>query len=135
MSDDSAARQAVSYLEDDRGVRLIDLAGLVVAGWNRSNVGALISFTRAISIAHPEFLEMVSGKRFRGAFARSWGDAFPHLPASRALRARLEREKAEYERALATGEMESAELQLLLIREVAADNAAGFAATLGGRDP
>jgi hypothetical protein len=40
-----------------------------------------------------------------------------------------------YEKALADGKAESAELLLLLIREVIADNAAGFAATLGARDP
>jgi hypothetical protein len=135
LNDSSAADLAISYLEDGRGVTLRDLADLILAGWNRSNVGALISFARAISTAHPEFLGMIEGMRFRGLFAKSWVAAFPELPASRAFVGRLEREKAVYEKALADGKAESAELQLLLIAEVIADNATGFAATLGARDP
>jgi hypothetical protein len=135
LNNDSAASLASSYLDNDRGVELPDLADLILASWNCSNVGALISFARAISVAYPEFLETVEGMRFRGAFAKSWASAFPALPASRALVARLEREKAVYGKDLAEGEAVSAELQLLLITEVIADNAAGFAATLGARDP
>jgi hypothetical protein len=135
LDDDSAASLAISYLDDHRGIALADLADLILAGWNRSNVGALISLARAISIPHPEFLEMVNGRRFRGAFAKSWTAAFPELPASRALVARLERERTAYENAFATGKAESVELQLRLINEVMADNAAGFAAALGVRDP
>jgi hypothetical protein len=134
LNDDSVPGLSASYLDDDRGIGLGDLADLVLAGWNRSNVGALVSFARAISTTHPEFLEMVQGRRFRGLFAKSWASAFPELPASRALVARLEREKAVYEKDLADGEAESSELQLLLIREVIADNVAGFATTLGARD-
>jgi hypothetical protein len=135
LNDESAAILAGSYIEDNRGVSLINLAGLVVAGWNRLNVHAIISFARAISARHPEFLEMVRGRRFRGLLAKSWVSSFPELPASRALVARLERENTVYDEALAAGETELTELQLLLIGEVVADNAAGFAATLGARDP
>jgi hypothetical protein len=117
LNDDSAASLALLYLEDDRGVSWVDLADLVVAGWNRSNVGSLISFARAISMAHPGFLEMVDGKRFRGLFAKSWASAFPELPVSRALVCRLGREKTVCEEGLAAEVVESAELQLRLIRE------------------
>jgi hypothetical protein len=48
LDEDSVAGLATSYLEDDRGVTLVDLADLVVAGWNRLNVGSLISLARAI---------------------------------------------------------------------------------------
>jgi hypothetical protein len=99
------------------------------------NVDALISFARTISVTHPEFLGMVRGRRFRGLFAGSWASAFPEQPASRALVAHLEREKAACDEAHAAGETELTELQLLLIGEVVTDNAAGFAATLGARDP
>jgi hypothetical protein len=135
LDDDSAASLAISYLEDDQGVTLVDMASLILAGWNRLNVGALISFARAISVTHPEFLEMVNGPRFQGAFTKSWVSAFPELPASRALVARRERGKTEYEKALRSGKAESAELQLLRIAAVKADNVAAFAATLGARDP
>jgi hypothetical protein len=78
---------------------------------------------------------MVHGRRFRSLFAKSWAAAFPELPASRALVARLEGEKASYEEALAAGMVESAELQRVLMAEVIADNAAGFAAPFGVRNP
>jgi hypothetical protein len=58
------------------------------------------------------------------------GRGVPRLPASRALVARLEREKTVYEEALADWKVEPADVQLCLIREVVADNAAGFASTL-----
>jgi hypothetical protein len=126
---------AISYIEDDRGVTLGDLADLILAGWNRSNVGPLISFALSISVTIPGFLEMLQGSRFRGLLAKRWASAFPELPASRALGDRLEREKAVYEDALAARKAEPAEIQLLLITEVIADNAAGFAAMLGVRNP
>jgi hypothetical protein len=135
LEDVSAANLAVAYLEDNRSIGLGDLADLILAGWNRSTVGPLISFARAISAAHPEFLEMVQGRRFRGLLARSWVSAFPELPASRAFVARFELEKKVPEKAVAAGKAESTELQLLLIGEVVSDNAAGFAARLGARDP
>jgi hypothetical protein len=112
LDDDSAAGLSISYLEDGRGVGLADVADLVVADWNCSNVGALISFARAISAAHPEFLEMVRGKLFRGAFAKSWAAALPELPVSCALVARVEREKTMYDEAVVAGQVESAEAQL-----------------------
>jgi hypothetical protein len=98
-------------------------------------VGALILFARTVSDAHPGFQERVKGRRFRGLFAKSWASAFPELLASRAFVARLERERAVYEEALAAEKVEPVETQRLLIGEVRADNAAGFAAALGARDP
>jgi hypothetical protein len=68
-------------------------------------------------------------------FAKSWAAAFPELPGSRAIVARLEREKVVYEDALRSGRAESARLQVLLIAAVMSDNAAAFAATLGARSP
>jgi hypothetical protein len=67
---------------DDRSVTLEDLADLMGAAWNRSNMGALISLAQAISAPHPKFLEMVRRMRFRGLFAKSWAVAFPELPSS-----------------------------------------------------
>jgi hypothetical protein len=67
--------------------------------------------------------------------AKSWASAFPELTTSRALVARLEKEKIVYEEALAAGSAEAAELQLVLVKEVIVDNVAGFAAALGARDP
>jgi hypothetical protein len=52
---DTAASLAISHPEDDRGAGLADLAGLLLAGWNRSNAGTLISFARVISVTHPIF--------------------------------------------------------------------------------
>jgi hypothetical protein len=131
----SVASLAISYIKDDRGVTLRDLADLILAGWNRSNVGPLISFALSISVTYPGFLEMFQRSRFRGLLAKDWASAFPELPASRALVDRLAREKAVYEDALAARKAEPAEMQLLLITEVIADNAAGFAAMLGVRNP
>jgi hypothetical protein len=47
----------------------------------------------------------------------------------------MEGEKAVFEKALAAGKVEPADTQLRLVAEVVADNAAGFAATLGARNP
>jgi hypothetical protein len=108
ISDDSASGLAISYLQNDRDTTMEDLVYLLLVSSNRSNFGALISLARAISIAHPEFLGLVNGRRFRGLFAQSWVFAFSALPASCTRFTRLEREKAVHDAAVAAGDAESA---------------------------
>jgi hypothetical protein len=62
LNDDSVVSLAVWYLENSRGVTLADLGDLVLAGWNRLNVGPWISLPQMTSAAHPEFLDMVHGR-------------------------------------------------------------------------
>jgi hypothetical protein len=118
LDGDFTASLAVSYL-DGRGIPIADLARIVLADWNRSNVGPLISFARIISIARPEFRTTVRVRHFRGLFARAVG----------VTHSRLEREKTAYRDAL------TAEGQLRLIAAVMTDAAAEFAAVLGVREP
>jgi hypothetical protein len=76
LDGDSTDSLDISSLDDERGIPLADLADLVLAGWNRSNVGPLISVARAISTARPGFLDMVRGRRFRDLVAieiMGWG--------------------------------------------------------------
>jgi hypothetical protein len=75
---------------------------------------------------------MIEGFRFRGEIM---GYCIPGAAGVTRHRRPPCREKTGYEEALAAGKVESAEVQRLLIREVIADNAAGFAATLGVRVP
>jgi hypothetical protein len=46
LDEDSAVSLTISYLEDGGGITMSALADLVLAGWNRSNAGPLISRAR-----------------------------------------------------------------------------------------
>jgi hypothetical protein len=50
------------------------LADLILAGWNRSNAGLLISLALAISVAYPESMGMVEGKARSGSVREILGE-------------------------------------------------------------